>query len=184
MPTSVVSRARDIAHEAALTQSQFEHLAARLGGEMAELAQKARGAKEGIQKSYGDEYGTAKARALRAAETLRAQGTEVGDIEGNPALFQALERYGATMADDNSPLDTTPPDSGKVSELDVKQAAAKARAIMESGRMSRNSPDYGVAYREYEECMATVMGAGFDSAFDARLLDPFDPYRRAMGLDD
>lgn len=176
---SVAKKAAAIAIEANMTQRQYDRLVSQLDMETKAEIEKQSSVKTQIQKTYGEEYGAAKARAMRAAAQLKEDGQEVSDIEANPALFAALEQYGATMADDTQPLDTTSPgNSSKPSEKEVIDAAEKAREIMDSGQMARGSENFAKANREYEQAMMVVLGAGFESAFDPRLMREYDPYLR------
>jgi len=170
-------RALEVARNAVMTQRQFDAVVERMQAFDAEERQAAEGRKSKIRENYGQDFEEAKARALRAASFLKEQGQEIGDIESSGALFASLERLGATMSDDTQPLDTTPP-SGKASDKDLRQAALKARTLMESGSLKPGSENYAQSHREYEESMRMLLDAGIQSAFDPRLMDEYDPMRK------
>ena len=179
----VAGRAAEIAAAAAMTQHQYERVVSQLDMDTKARIEMRDKQKSQLSESYGEGFGAAKARALKAAAVLEEQGTKVEDIEANPQLFAALEKYGATMADDTQPLDTGIPGGDKPSQKELIEAGEKARACLESGEMVRGSEKFGQTNRDYEEAMRVILAAGYDSAFDPRLMREWDPYLAFMDPD-
>ena len=174
--SSVAARAAEIASQAAMTQRQYERVVKQMDAETQARIEMQNKKKTELTESYGDVFGAAKARAMKAAAVLEEQGTKVEDVEANPQLFAALEQYGATMADDTQPLDTSIPGGNKPSQKELITAAETVRECLESGQMQKGSEKFGQANREYEKAMRIIIEAGYESAFDPRLMREFDPY--------
>jgi len=160
------------AAEARLTPKQFARVAEQMHNAAADHFEQQRTSHEKklteVQKLYGDAFGEAQARVVKALEAMpEAERAEFNPED--PAHFRLLERLGRTEGKPTS-LAPTKGTGGPMLTFDPKVVASEARTILESeAYRDRFHPEHQRAKDEYGSRAYKLFEAGFKGAYDDRL---------------
>lgn len=164
---------RGQAHDAMLTQKQFEKLAKNAQDRTAlavdGMADERKASIESIKEQFGAKYDAALAHARRAAQ---ANGISDG-WESNPEMFSLLAKTGSQMSGD-----TAPDGDARSPTTSATKIASRLRELMSSEAYSDSfHGEHEAAMMAYDALRGELREAGYDSVFHDDLLSVHSPLR-------
>lgn len=160
------------AAQARLTPEQFNRVAEQMHAAKADEFEAQRSAHDNelsaIQKEFGEGFGAAQARVVRALEEMEP-GERASYNPEDPAHFKLLERLGR-RGEGPATLAPSKGSAGPSDAFDAQVVAEEARRILESpAYRDKFHDEHQIARDEYGKRAYKLFQAGFDGAYDERL---------------